>query len=222
MQVKLNVKIKYRESFRPFAPSVWRESQRLFRVRRDSPFMLLVAPGSERGWRSTAAPAQDLWRWYAIPGATFRGHARGLLRALQTVHREDTPRYPRGDCRVEAATGCAALLTPSFNVRASRSSARRSRLPVLHAYRHGRPGAGEHAASQHEHRHGRNRRSMSKTRSGGDGRRRLWTRSLQISRESSTKSSALRPHHSQPVGRIGRLRHDVARSGLTTPGRRSA
>jgi len=101
MQSRLNLAIKRRESFRPFAPSVPRErAGALFDLDRESPYMLLVARV-----RDGAGPA--------LPAVT---HVDGTAR-VQTVRAEANPRFHGLLSRFEALTGCPVLVNTSFNVR---------------------------------------------------------------------------------------------------------
>lgn len=121
MQKTLNLKVKYRESFRPFAPSVLREDvNEWFDLSSDSPYMLLVADvKKERRLQMTAAeqalfgidklnvPRSD------IPAVTHVDYSA----RVQTVHRETNPRYHALLSRFKARTGCPVLVNTSFNVR---------------------------------------------------------------------------------------------------------
>ena len=121
MQAKMNMKIKYRESFRPFAPVVLREKvSEYFEMDVDSPYMLLVAPvvGSRRidmsdeqkrlfGIDKLNVPRSD------IPAVTHVDYSA----RVQTVAREDHPRYYDLVKAFEEKTGCAVLVNTSFNVR---------------------------------------------------------------------------------------------------------
>jgi carbamoyltransferase len=121
MQSVMNLKIKYRESFRPFAPSVLRERVAdYFDLDTDSPYMLLVAPVSER-WRIAMTPEQQ--RLFGIeklnvPRSTIPAitHVDYSAR-IQTVHPDTNPRYHGLLRRFEALTGCPVLVNTSFNVR---------------------------------------------------------------------------------------------------------
>ena len=121
MQSVMNLKIKYRESFRPFAPSVLRERVAdYFDLDTDSPYMLLVAPVSER-WRIAMTPEQQ--RLFGIeklnvPRSTLPAitHVDYSAR-IQTVHPDTNPRYHALLSRFEALTGCPVLVNTSFNVR---------------------------------------------------------------------------------------------------------
>ncbi len=121
MQSVMNLKIKFRESFRPFAPSVLRERVAdWFELDVDSPYMLLVAPvRSERRIAMTEAQ-QRLFGIEKlnvprseIPAATHVDYSA----RIQTVHRETNPLYHALLCRFEALTGCPVLVNTSFNVR---------------------------------------------------------------------------------------------------------
>jgi carbamoyltransferase len=121
MQSKLNLKIKFRESFRPFAPAVLRESLTdWFDLNVDSPYMLFVADVAARhqihapvaventqGLERLKIPRSD------IPAAT---HVDGSAR-IQTVHRETNPRFHDLLSAFGARTGCPVLVNTSFNVR---------------------------------------------------------------------------------------------------------
>ena len=121
MQKTLNLKVKYRESFRPFAPSELREEVAdWFALDRDSPYMLLTADvRAER--RKLSAEAQD-----ALFGIDRLNVARSDIPAVthvdysarvQTVHRETNPRYHALLEAFKARTGCPVIVNTSFNVR---------------------------------------------------------------------------------------------------------
>ena len=121
MQSVMNLKIKYRESFRPFAPSVLRERvSDYFVMNTDSPYMLLVAPVVEKR-RLARTPSQDnLWGIDLlnvprsdIPAVTHLDYSA----RVQTVHKETNPRYYALLKAFEAKTGCPVLVNTSFNVR---------------------------------------------------------------------------------------------------------
>ncbi|NQW09986.1 MAG: carbamoyltransferase [Alphaproteobacteria bacterium] len=118
-QKNLNLKIKYRESFRPFAPAVRRDKlAEWFALDSDSPYMLLVAPVAEH--RLTPAAADEPAGFErlkivrsAIPAVT---HVDGSAR-VQTVHPETNPRFHALLERFEVETGCPVLVNTSFNIR---------------------------------------------------------------------------------------------------------
>jgi carbamoyltransferase len=121
MQSVMNLKIKYRESFRPFAPAVLRERvSDYFEMDVDSPYMLLVAPVREaRRIRNTKA-SSDLWGIDLlnvprsdIPAVTHIDYSA----RVQTVHEDTNPAYYRLIKEFEALTGCAVIVNTSFNVR---------------------------------------------------------------------------------------------------------
>ena len=121
MQSVMNLKIKYRESFRPFAPSVLRERvSDYFQMDCDSPYMLLVSPVVEKR-RLPFNPSQNgLWGIDLlnvpksdIPAVTHIDYSA----RVQTVHEDTNPRYYRLLKAFEEETGCATLVNTSFNVR---------------------------------------------------------------------------------------------------------
>ena len=98
MQSQMNLKIKFRESFRPFAPVVRLErTPDYFDLDRESPYMLLVAPVFQKG----------------IPAVT---HVDNSAR-IQTLKREDNPRFYALLETFEKLTGCPVMINTSFNVR---------------------------------------------------------------------------------------------------------
>jgi len=121
MQKTLNLKVKYRESFRPFAPSVLRERvSDWFEMDSDSPYMLLVADvvggrrrqmtGEEKrlfGIDKLNVPRSD------IPAVTHVDYSA----RIQTVHQDTNPRYHALLSEFERHTGCPVLVNTSFNVR---------------------------------------------------------------------------------------------------------
>jgi carbamoyltransferase len=117
----MNLKIKYRESFRPFAPSVLREKvSEYFTLDTDSPYMLLVAPVVEKRRTYLTDEQQSLWGIDLlnipksdIPAVTHVDYSA----RVQTVHEDTNPRYHRLLKAFEAKTGCAVLVNTSFNVR---------------------------------------------------------------------------------------------------------
>jgi carbamoyltransferase len=121
MQSVMNLKIKYRESFRPFAPSVLAERVGdYFEHAGDSPYMLMVAP-IRKELRIPMTSEQE-----ALFGIDKLNVVRSTLPSithvdysarLQTVHPETNPRYHRLLQEFEALTGCAVLVNTSFNVR---------------------------------------------------------------------------------------------------------
>ncbi|WP_447602492.1 carbamoyltransferase family protein [Nitrospira sp. Nam80] len=121
MQSVMNLKIKYRESFRPFAPSVLRERVGdYFQMNTDSPYMLLVAPVQEERRLKRSASQESLWGIDLlnvprsdIPAVTHLDYSA----RVQTVHKETNPRYYALLKAFEAKTGCAVLVNTSFNVR---------------------------------------------------------------------------------------------------------
>ena len=121
MQKLLNLKVKYRESFRPFAPSVLREDlEDWFELDRDSPYMLLVADIASRRRREISDAEQALFGIdkLNVPRSTIPAvtHVDYSAR-VQTVHRETNPRYHALLSRFKQRTGCPVLVNTSFNVR---------------------------------------------------------------------------------------------------------
>ena len=121
MQSVLNLKVKYRESFRPFAPSVLREDiADWFELDADSPYMLLVADVAKRHRKTTTEAADALFGIdklkavrSTIPAVTHVDYSA----RLQTVHRETNPRYYALIDAFRQRTGCPVLVNTSFNVR---------------------------------------------------------------------------------------------------------
>lgn len=121
MQKRLNLKIKYREGFRPFAPSVLAEDvAEYFDLDRPSPYMLLVAPVKEG--RRREAPSN----YASLPMYERLYHLRSDLPAIthvdysariQTVHRQTNPRYWELINAFKELTGCSLVVNTSFNVR---------------------------------------------------------------------------------------------------------
>ena len=125
MQAKLNQKIKVRESFRPFAPSVLREDvSKYFELDSDSPYMLLVENVVE-GRRNAAAVQEDLKKYNGnmlevvkqkrsdIPAVTHVDYSA----RIQTVSEEMNPYYYRVIKEFKKLTGCGVIVNTSFNVR---------------------------------------------------------------------------------------------------------
>lgn len=121
MQKKLNLKIKYRESFRPFAPSVLAEdSQEYFNLDSDSPYMLLVAPIQEE--RKAELPDN----YFELPLMDRLYINRSDMPAIthidfsarvQSVHKETNPRYWTLIDKFKQQTGYGVVVNTSFNVR---------------------------------------------------------------------------------------------------------
>ncbi len=121
MQSVMNLKIKYRESFRPFAPSVIRDQvSQYFDLDADSPYMLLVAPVRSDRCASLAEEHRKLWGIELlniprsdIPAVTHIDYSA----RVQTVTQDVNPRYFKLLKAFEGLTGCAVLVNTSFNVR---------------------------------------------------------------------------------------------------------
>jgi carbamoyltransferase len=121
MQSIMNLKIKYRESFRPFAPAVKAERvSEWFEIDRRSPYMLLVAPVKKEKCRTMTSEQQQLFgiEKLNIPRSELPSitHVDYSAR-IQTVHQETNPRFHKLLDEFEDATGCPVLVNTSFNVR---------------------------------------------------------------------------------------------------------
>jgi carbamoyltransferase len=121
MQKTLNLRVKYRESFRPFAPSVLREDVAdWFELDDDSAYMLLVADVVKQRRRKMTDNESALFGIdklnvprSEIPAVTHVDYSA----RVQTVHRESNPRYHALISAFKAKTGCPVLVNTSFNVR---------------------------------------------------------------------------------------------------------
>jgi carbamoyltransferase len=121
MQADMNLKIKFREGFRPFAPSVLRERvHEYFELDCDSPYMLLVAPVQPGRRIPMTEEQQKLWGIDQlnvprsdIPAVTHIDYSA----RVQTVDREVSPNYHALLKAFERRTGCGVLINTSFNVR---------------------------------------------------------------------------------------------------------
>jgi carbamoyltransferase len=122
MQTRMNLKIKFRESFRPFAPSVLAERvSEYFEMDGESPYMLLTAPVQERRQRAMERPITDGDDMLVIlnqarsdiPAVTHVDYSA----RVQTVGTDANPEFRRLLTAFHAKTGCAVLVNTSFNVR---------------------------------------------------------------------------------------------------------
>jgi carbamoyltransferase len=121
MQTQMNLKIKFRESFRPFAPSVLREKARdYFDLDAESPYMLLVAPVKEERRISMTDDQKGLWGIEKlnvprsdIPAITHIDYSA----RVQTVSPDTNPDYYALIRAFDERTGCAVIVNTSFNVR---------------------------------------------------------------------------------------------------------
>ncbi|MCZ7609138.1 MAG: nodulation protein NodU [Ignavibacterium sp.] len=121
MQATMNIKIKFREGFRPFAPSVLYEKvSKYFEIEKESPYMLLTADVKKE--RRIPMTDEEQKKWGIdklnvvrsdIPAVTHVDYSA----RLQTVHKETNPRYHKLISKFEEKTGCAVIINTSFNVR---------------------------------------------------------------------------------------------------------
>jgi len=121
MQELMNLKIKFRESFRPFAPSVIKERvSDFFEFDRESPYMLLVAPVKKELCREMSDKEQKLFgldKLYVvrspIPAVTHVDYSA----RIQTVNKEDNPLFYQVLKKFDEKYGCPVIINTSFNVR---------------------------------------------------------------------------------------------------------
>ena len=121
MQKQLNLKVKYRESFRPFAPSVLREDVTdWFELASDSPYMLLVADVQKDKRRSMTSKEEALFGIdklniprSVVPAVTHVDYSA----RIQTVHADTNPRYHAVISKFKEKTGCPIVVNTSFNIR---------------------------------------------------------------------------------------------------------
>jgi carbamoyltransferase len=121
MQAQMNIKIKFREGFRPFAPSVLRERvSDWFELDTDSPYMLLVAPVKKERQIPMTKEQRALWGIEQlnvprsdVPAITHIDYSA----RVQTVSKETSPNYHALISEFERLTGCGLLVNTSFNVR---------------------------------------------------------------------------------------------------------
>lgn len=121
MQTIMNLKIKFRESFRPFAPSVMEEHiSDWFEIDRPSPYMLLVAQVKKEKCREMTAEHSKLFGIEKlniprseVPAITHVDYSA----RIQSVNKEDNPLYHAMIEKVYEATGCPVIINTSFNVR---------------------------------------------------------------------------------------------------------
>ena len=121
MQKELNIKIKFRESFRPFAPSVLREDvNEWFELNNDSPYMLLVSEVKKDKQIKMKPEDENLFgieklniKRSSIPAITHVDYSA----RIQTVHKETNPRYYDLIKEFKKNTNCPVLVNTSFNVR---------------------------------------------------------------------------------------------------------
>jgi len=121
MQKTLNLKVKYRESFRPFAPSVLREDiSEWFEADYDSPYMLMVADVKKDKRIEMTKEEESLFgidklniKRSSIPAITHVDYSA----RIQTVHKDTNPKYHALITKFKKKTGCSIIVNTSFNVR---------------------------------------------------------------------------------------------------------
>jgi carbamoyltransferase len=121
MQTTMNLKIKFRESFRPFAPSVLVDDvTEYFEIDRESPYMLLVAPVREKYRLESEEADEKLFgidklkkRRSTVPAITHVDYSA----RVQSVHKDDNPAYYEMIRHFKELTGCPVIINTSFNVR---------------------------------------------------------------------------------------------------------
>ena len=121
MQKTLNLKVKYRESFRPFAPSVLREDlSEWFKLDVDSPYMLVVADVNQKKLLKMTDDQKNLFgieklnvKRSEIPAVTHVDYSA----RVQSVHKETNPKYYKLISEFKKKTGCPVIINTSFNVR---------------------------------------------------------------------------------------------------------
>jgi carbamoyltransferase len=121
MQKTLNLKVKYRESFRPFAPAVLAEdAEQYFDIKGESPYMLLVADVAEEQRIAMSDEEKALFGIdklniprSSIPAVTHVDYSA----RIQTVHKETNPRFHDLIASFKDKTGCPVVVNTSFNVR---------------------------------------------------------------------------------------------------------
>ena len=121
MQATMNIKIKFREGFRPFAPSVLYERvSEYFDTGKESPYMLLVADVKKE--RRIPMTDKEHKKWGIDKLNVVRSNIPAITHVdysarLQTVHKETNPRYHKLISKFDEKTGCAVIINTSFNVR---------------------------------------------------------------------------------------------------------
>jgi carbamoyltransferase len=121
MQKTLNLKVKYRESFRPFAPSVLREDiAEWFELDYDSPYMLFVGKVKKNKRIKMTVKEESLFgidklniKRSSIPAVSHVDYSS----RIQTVHKKTNPKYHKLITKFKEKTGCSVLVNTSFNVR---------------------------------------------------------------------------------------------------------
>jgi carbamoyltransferase len=121
MQKTLNLKVKYRESFRPFAPAVlFEDLEKYFNIKDESPYMLLVADVKDEQRIAMTEEQEELFGIdrlnvprSSIPAVTHVDYSA----RIQTVHKETNSRFHDLISSFKKATGCPVLVNTSFNVR---------------------------------------------------------------------------------------------------------
>jgi carbamoyltransferase len=125
MQATMNLRVKFRESFRPFAPCVLREdTSTYFDLDRESPYMLIVAPVKEDQWlpltdeQRQLMKSPDLLKRVNVPRSTLPAITHVDMSArIQTVDEERHGRFYRLMREFKKQTGCGVVINTSFNIR---------------------------------------------------------------------------------------------------------
>ena len=121
MQKNLNLKVKYRESFRPFAPSItFEDLHEWFDLNHESPYMMLVSNVSQKKCKKMTEDEENLFgidklnvKRSIIPAVTHVDYSA----RIQTVHKETNPKYHRLISEFKKKTECPVIVNTSFNVR---------------------------------------------------------------------------------------------------------
>ncbi len=152
MQKRLNLQIKFRESFRPFAPSVlYEDIADYFETDKPSPYMLLIADVKKErrnplpeGFHQQPLRDKLYYVRSDVPAITHLDYSA----RLQTVHKETNPRFWSLIDAFKAKTGCSVIVNTSFNVRGEPIVCTpEDAYRCFHENGHGLPGSGKHGLS---------------------------------------------------------------------------